>query len=399
MVFVDGIIIGKSNVSQAFAYGDFLDIPVQCFPNVLLPAKLRFVLNDFEIASPFAVTSNEEVMLILGLGDISVKNLSLDNSLLRGTIISGTNGLHAPNAYIKINGQIVRSVIIEPPRALDEGGSASRFAVQIRPGDFNESGLLIDLYLGGMDYPAASLTYARSSLNADARRLIEMEETVRQIQKSTFLQIEMLRDSLDQQLIRQQERIDTFIEYAMSLIVDKLAGESEGSDGMAFLEALLQLKSAAAPVPVHLQPSLSPASSKLSLNGSGFVFGWYDVELNEHGSFRWMSQTSLVRNPYPARPVRRIQLTISQVYGSNEPMLKAALDQQEFVASTEKRGNSFVVTLSPSAEQPVKGESLYLESFVTGCPAANEGTTDNRILSVSVADVTFFFETGTGLYA
>ncbi len=112
-----------------------------------------------------------------------------------------------------------------------------------------------------------------------------------------------------------------------------------------------------------------------------------------------MSQASLVRNPYPTRQVLRLQLTISQVYGTQEPMLRGALDQQDFVTSTERKGNHFIVILSPQSEHPVKGESLYLESFVTGCPAANEGTNDNRILSVAVIDITFFFEAGTGFNA
>jgi hypothetical protein len=281
---------------------------------------------------------------------------------------------------------------MEPARGRDEGGSSARFAVPIRPGDFVESGLSIDVFVMGVDYPIANFTYLRSDPAAETRRLIELDEKLRQMQKSTFLQIEMLRDSLEQRLAVQQERMDTFVEYAMSLIIDKLAAPLESLDPADFLDALRHLGTTNAAASVASPVSLPPSTASLSLDAPALAFGWYDVETNGDGDFRWMGQTGIIRNPYISRPLSRVELTVSQVYGASEPTLRATLDEQELAASVKKSGRVFMVNFAAPANRKLTGESVQLESFVTGCPAVDHGNTDERILSIAVTHIKLYYD-------
>jgi hypothetical protein len=397
IAYVEGITAGELTCSQAFAAGDFLDIPIRYFPHVSLPAKMRFVLGEVDIAEPLTIAGLEDVMTLLGHGHIHVGPLSLENSLLRGTIVNTSNSVNAASAFIKINGHVVRSAVVEPARGRDEGGSSARFAVPIRPGDFVESGLSIDLFVMGVDYPVAHFTYLRSDPDTQSRRLIEIDEKLRQMQKSTLLQIEMLRDSLEHRLTVQQERMDTFVEYAMSLIVDKLAGPLEALNPADFLDALRHLGTSNGSV--ALPVSMPPSTASLALDAPALSFGWYDVETNGDGDFRWMGQTGLIRNPYTSRPLSRLELTVSQVYGASEPMLRATLDDQELSASVKKNGKVYLVNFTAPADRKLTGESMHLESFVTGCPAVDHGNTDERILSIAVTHVKIYYEAITEVAA
>jgi hypothetical protein len=392
---VQGIEVGGRRVLGHFIPGDLLNVPIDYFPDINLPTEIRFAIDDAEIAAPFAINSSEDVMSILGTGDLRVENFRLDSGLMRGSIINSVNSLQVPNAYIRINGHIVRSAVVEPPRALEEGGSISVFAVPIRLSDFAETGLIVDLHVSGVEHPLANFTYTRSDPVADSRRLIEMDQKIRQLQKSTSLQIEILSDKFDQHLHVQQERIDAFIEYTISLVMSTMSDTSGVPDPAAFITALRQAgDSVRENNQVTTRPTAAAVASPaiLPLDSSLFAFGWFDHELHENGNFRWMGQTALIRNPYVSRPVSKVELTINQVYGAHEPMLQAALDDQGLVTILEQRDKLFIVSFAaPEASGAVLGHSLQVESFATGCPAADHGTNDERTLSVAVTGVRFCY--------
>lgn len=391
---VHGIAIGARQVASAFSPGDLLEIPAGYFPHVELPTRIRFVLGDDEIAEPLPVTSNDEVMSLVGPGEMSVENLFLEGGLLRGAILNKTNGRHVPEAHIRINGVVVRSVVMEPPRTRDEGGAISRFAVPIRAADFTETGLDIELHVTGIDHPVASYTYQRANPGDLSRQVIEIDEKVRQLRRATELQLQMLKDGFDQRAAAQQERIDTFIEYAMSLMLDNIASRS-AIDPAALVEALRSLRapSAAGPAAVHsANLPAAPVQAEIPLESPDFAFGWYDAEVNEHGRFRWMGQAALIRNPFPTHPVASVVLTVSQVYGAREPTLHASLDDFDLSIETQKENGVFRLRLAPAAGRPpVVGQALRIESFATGCPAVDHGTTDARILSIAIIRAQFFY--------
>ena len=391
--YVNGVALGDIRVEQTFYENEHFTVPIRYFPYVELPATLHFLLEDQEIAKPLAIQSGEEVMAMLGPGDFTVEDLRLEGGLLRGQIINATNGVFSPSAYVKLNGLVVRSAILEPPRLRNTGGTTAKLAVPIRPGDFVQDGLHIEVHLAGVDHPVASLSYRRETLAGEGERLLKLSERVRQLERSSVLQVELLKSAVEERLNIQQERLDAFIEYAMALILDNLAGPAGGRvDAAALTNSLKQLRAPDARVDVKSPPVAKPASIAVPLDSASFAVGWYDLETNASGYFRWMSQNGLIRNPDVSRPVTEVRVTISQVYGAPAPMIRAFLDDAELAASVRREGAVFVATLKPAPGAAPRGESLVLESFAVGCPATDEGTSDTRLLSISTSHVLFHYE-------
>jgi hypothetical protein len=392
VAIVNGVVLGEIKIERTFYTNEYFYLPIRYFPYIELPATVHFMLDAEEIARPLVINSAEDVMAMIGPGEITVEDLHLDGGLLRGNIINLTNGVFMPLAYVKLNGLIVRSAILEPARLRNVGGTSAKFAVPIRPTDFLNEGLLVEVHLAGVDHALASFSYRRDTLSGERERLIKLSEKLRQLEKSSVLHVELLKAAVDQRLNLQQERLDAFIEYAMALILDNIAGPGGRSDPAAFSSAVKQLRAIDNRVESRNSPVVKPASIAVPLDSSGFAVGWYDLESNDAGYFRWMSQNGLVRNPDVSRPIADVQITVSQVYASPAPTIRAFLDDQELSASTRREGGVFVLTLKPPPGAIARGESLMLESFAVGCPATDEGTSDNRLLSISAAHVLFRYD-------
>ncbi|MBB5372755.1 hypothetical protein [Acidocella aromatica] len=392
-VLVRGILLSSTQVAGKFEAGQHIDLPVNYFPNVQLPGQLRICFGDEEIAPPLAIKSPEDVMALVGQGEIKAENLSLEAGLLRGSLVLRGNAASIPHAYIRLNGVVIRSVVVEPPAARDTGGAACRFAVPIRPADFVESGLNIDLHVSGIDYPLANFSYTRNDPAADGQRLLKLEEEMRQLQRSASAQVEMLNANFQRRLTLQQERVDAFIEYATSIVLDHFANAFETkSDPMTFLRALTEARSQTVSGETAQIQSQAIHNAEARVDSNLFAFGWYDLERNDSGPFRWMGQTALVNNPYPNLPISRMDFLITHVYGAAEPLLRVTADDVEFNVTTSKFGGHYLVTFSaPQGAQEIYAQSIRVESFNSGCPATDEGTTDTRILSVAAEKVDFHY--------
>ncbi|MFC7608253.1 hypothetical protein [Teichococcus aestuarii] len=393
-VLARGIPISSLKVEQSFEPGQFLDLPVNSFPNVQLPVNLCICVGEEEIAAPLLIKSSEDVMALVGQGEIEARDLSLEAGLLRGTLHLNGNAVSVPNAFIRTNGVVIRSVVVEPPVGKDTGGAYCRFAVPIRPSDFVESGLSVDLHVSGIDHPLANFTYARVDPSAEASRLLKLEEELRQAQKKISIQTEMLSGSFQRRLALQQERVDAFIEYATSILLDNVANAFEQkSDPASFLLALSEARA----------NTLGPTAAKVAVkaideveidvDSENFAFGWYDVEQNDKGPFRWMSQTGLLNNPYPHLPLAKVDLVITRAYGAEEPLVRAVVDDVEFTAITTSRTDqAFNVSwVPPQNSSAVFGQSVRLESFHAGSPATSEGTNDTRILAIAATKAKFYY--------
>ncbi|MDR3717590.1 MAG: hypothetical protein P4K98_02235 [Bryobacteraceae bacterium] len=392
-VLVRGILVSSTPAKGRFEPGQHIDLPVNYFPNVQLPAQLRICVGDTEIAEPLAIKSSEDVMALAGQGEIKAENLSLEAGLLRGSLVLRGNAVSTPHAYIHLNGVVIRSVVVEPPVARDTGGAACRFAVPIRPADFVESGLDIDLHVSGINYPLANFSYTRGDPTAETQRLFKLEEEMRQLQKSAAAQVEMLSANFQRRLTLQQERVDAFIEYATSIVLDNCANAFETkSDPAAFLQALAEARSRTVGGEAAQVQFQAIHNAEAKVDSNLFAFGWYDVERDEHGPFRWMGQTALVNNPYPNLPVSQVDFLISHVYGAAEPLLRATADDVEFNVTTSKFGGHYLVSFSaPHGAQEIYAQSIRVESFHSGCPATDEGTTDTRTLAVAAQKADFHY--------
>ncbi len=392
-ILVWGIRLGSIQVKRKFDAGEHIDLPVSYFPNVQLPAQLRICVGDEEIAPPLVIKSSEDVMALVGQGEVEAENLSLEAGLLRGSLVLRGNAISIPHAYIRLNGVVIRSVVVEPPVPRDSGGAACRFAVSIRPTDFVESGLNIDLHVSGIDYPVANFSYTRGDPSADMQRLLRLEKEVCQLQRSASAQMEILSANFERRLALQQERVDTFIEYVTSLVLDNFANAFDmKSDPLAFLQALTEVRSQTASGQTAQIQSHTIHNAEAKADSNLFAFGWYGLERDDGGPFRWMGQTALVNNPYPNLPISRIDFLITHVYGLAEPMLRATADDVELNVVTAKFDGNYRVTFSlPQGVQEICSQWIRVESFHTGCPATDEGTMDTRILSVAVEKADFHY--------
>jgi hypothetical protein len=392
-ILARGILLSSTPAKGRFTPGQYIDLPVNYFPNVQLPAQLRICIGDTEIAAPLAIKSSEDVMALVGQGEIEAENLSLESGLLRGSLVLRGNAVSVPHAYIRLNGVVIRSVVVEPPIARDAGGAVCRFAVPIRPADFVESGLNIDLHVSGIDYPLTNFSYMRGDPTAEAQRLLKLEAEMHQLQKSAAAQVEMLSANFQRRLTLQQERVDAFVEYATSIVLDNFANAFETkSDPVAFLQALTEARSRTVGGEVAQVLAQTIHNAEIKVDSSLFAFGWYDLERDEHGPFRWMGQTALVNNPYPNLPISRVDFLITHVYGAAEPLLRATADDVEFNITTSKFGGHYLVSFSaPPGAQEICAQSIRVESFHSGCPATDEGTTDTRTLAVATQKAEFHY--------
>lgn len=397
-VLVRGILISSTPAANSFEAGQHIDLAVNYFPNVQLPAQLRVCVGAQEIALPMELKSADDVMMLAGYGDVEAENLSLEAGLLRGTLVLTGNAVTTPHGFVRINGVVIRSVVVEPPVARHTGGATCRFAVPIRPADFVESGLSVDVHVSGIDYPLANFTYARTDPSADAKRLLKLEEELRQVQKASLTQIEMLNANFQRRLMVQQERLDAFIEYAMSILLDGLAHSTgdagAGTHGGAeqFRHALSDLRQGAVggeAVELQAKPI---STAEVPISSICFAFGWFDVEVNEQGSFRWMGPTGFVNNPYPNLPIAKVEFLVSRVYGGGDPMLRASADDVEFPVTITADGAYFLVSCAaPAGNDGTCAQSIRLESFRSGSPANDQGTNDSRTLAVAAQKAEFFY--------
>jgi hypothetical protein len=387
-----------------FATGDLFEIPVRYLPQVELPATMQFVEREYGqvIAEPYVLSSVEPAMVLLGPGEFTVENLALDNGLLRGTLVNRVNGIAAPTLFARINRVVVRQVTVEQARPLDECGSARRFGVPVRIADLTDTGLSVELYVVGIDGPVSTFGYLRTDITAIERSLIETEERIRQMQQSATLHFASVSADFQRRLARQQERLDSFAEYASSLLFDNLLAGTRGSgslepDALADPAArsgfrrLLRVPDERTP-DSDIVPAQHLTWAEVALASDGFVFGWYDLENDKAETFRWMGPVGILLNPQPSRPVARVEVTIGQVYGAFEPALGGCLDGEDAMVDILSVQDGFLARFAlDKSKDPLLIRALRIESSVIGCPAQDYDGEDERMLSVAVTKVVFHY--------
>jgi hypothetical protein len=129
-----------------------------------------------------------------------------------------------------------------------------------------------------------------------------------------------------------------------------------------------------------------------------FSFGWYDLESDPRGSFRWMGQSGMVLNPAPTRALRGLSIALRHLFKTERPMLRVFLDTAEVDARIEAAGapNVFNILVEQPKDGPPIGafQTMRIESFIAGRPADEDNGTDQRLLSVAVSEVVFTYADG-----
>lgn len=402
--YVQGIRAGESHIQGSLRAGDIIEFPISYLPWVELPAEIRFVRrsDDAEVCAPFELRTIDEATMLVGMGELKVDNLTISQGIVRGVAFNRINGLLKPQLFARINGVIPRSVDMEEPRLMDEGGASFRFAVQLLPIDINDSGLSIELFAVGAQTPLASVVLGRPADSELDKRLIALDTRVQQIQDASGFHIKSLRTELKDQLADIQQRVDAFIEYASSFIFDRIAGEH--TPASAPIDAALQSQIDSLKSFIHAPPASANAkrsdaaipttATYVDLQSDLFTLGWYAVEVVDGNGFRWMSRTGIIFNPDPGRIISEVLIVIDKVYGATFPLLNcyfdalpAALDITEDPATSR-----FMARLRwRDGTPPLPVQTIRIESQVSASPAQAESANDQRILSIAIREVSFFY--------
>jgi hypothetical protein len=408
--YVRGIPIGSARVSGRLKPGEHVDIPIDYLPWVELPAEIRFADSSARLPIPggLKISSPEEALLLVGPGDIAISNVSVEQGMLRGSGSNLINGLSRPTMYARINGLVVRPIVTDPPRLLDDGGCSFQFAMQLLPTDLVDSGITIDIHVLGVDAPVSSVTFSRMLVTEQEKRLIELEGRLQETQQTAALQVASLKTDFDARLARIERRIETFIEYASSFMLDRVAAVTvpttpgaKAVDDVAIkakMDAFRSLVSTAStPEDSSVSTQAGDNYSNLPLHSSMFAFGWYDIERTEEAEFRWMSPRAIVFNPEPNRLVSEVILLVAGLYRTSAPSLKASFDARAARAKVEADGQGrFRIHLRPpKGERSVPLQALRLESLTSGNPHRDEGSADDREISMAIAGLAFVYSDRT----
>ncbi|AMJ61166.1 hypothetical protein [Bosea sp. PAMC 26642] len=408
--YLCGIRIGLSRIEGSFELGDVIEFPIDYLPWVELPADIRLVTtrDNIEIAGPYRLSTRDEAIALVGMGEVRVENLTIEQGMIRGVAVNRVNGLLHPQMFARINGLVPRTISVEPPRLLDDGGASFQFAAQLHPADLGENGLTAEIFLVGQDAALTSIAYRRADVDDLTKRIVEFETQLSQVTKSTAFKFKTLNSDVTARMDVLQQRIDAFIEYAASFMFDRVAAtEVPVQPGAAPLPPELRAKvdsfldtiRAGSPKAAELAAGeVAPKTVAVPLRSPSYSFGWYDVEEEGGVEFRWMAGEAMVFNPQPEREVVEVAVSLVGVYGAEKPLIRAAFDTKAVNVVAERgktRKAPWRLRLSAGASLPghpgLTCQALSLSSMLTSSPAHVEGNSDSRMLSIAVSEVVFTY--------
>lgn len=407
VAYLNGIKVGENYIAGIFHAGEVIEYPIRYLPHVELPGEIRFarMQDGVEVASPLTLRSPEDAIALVGLGDVQIESLSIEYGVVRGVAINRVNGLLRPELFAKINGVVPRAVVVDHHRLLDDGGASFQFSVRLEPQDLAENGLAIDVYAVGKDGPLSSIVYRRADPDDALKRLIQLESRLDQGQQATGYQIQALDNEMTARIGLLQDRIDSFIEYAASLLFDRVAaGGTAAVAGAPTLDVrkrkkidkFLELVKSGAKTRGGATPDGAAVADRrvVPLASSAFSQGWYEVEVDDGEAYRWMSSEAIVVNPAPDRKVTEVQIAVFGVYGAELPMLNCFFDgvPANVLRDRPAGGGPLILRAQPpKGKSPLICEMLRIESMLGASPATLGDSPDQRLLSIAVSQVAFVY--------
>lgn len=132
-------------------------------------------------------------------------------------------------------------------------------------------------------------------------------------------------------------------------------------------------------------------SRRLDVLSTRFSEGWYPPEYVGSNAFRWMGMSGIIINPETDRLLNSVTLDVQSVYGAAEPIIDCFIDGKPVNFTTEKQqnGKGWLITMKPEEASMVR--KVQVDAVVSGCPARDEGTTDERDLSLCVLEAVFTY--------
>lgn len=402
---VGGIRIGTydSAGQPAPKVGDRIDLPCGYYPNKGLPNEMRFSLNseDTDAAPAIALTSASQVLTLVGYDELSEGTLEVAEGRLRGTALNKSNAHRKfqPPLICRVNDQEMREVSLDAVTPHPGGGAWITFSAEIKPTDLFESGAHYEIMTLPGFGQVASKTYVPAPWSAtqDAR-LAAVENAMDQLSRRVTHEIGLLRDARSGMRAEQRRLLDSFAEYMLSVIFDRVASGSADAPGSAEEEAAIAAFRQLVAAEDGETPTTAPAAMvTLPLPAIAAARGWYSVEARKQGAaFLWMSRVGNFANPYPDTPVSMISIAVQSAVSPDVLPMSALLDgkpaEVEVIPDLDTR--PFRINLRPKdgASTPVHSVQLIAERALS--PKDVGTSEDARKLSVAISSVSIHYDAG-----
>jgi hypothetical protein len=395
--YVNGIPIGRSADCGLVESG--AEIAVNCgyFPNVGLPCQVRFAGGPgaVDAAPPVVLRTPAEVERLVGAGQLEEVRIAVRNGAIQGAGVNRVNGLGRPLLLGRVNGDLLREVKVETPRMREEGGASLAFTLAIEPPDLTESGAHYEILALPEMTVLASLSFPREDAGALAAAVARTDSLVTGMAKRLDLELARAAELADRRAGEQRALIDGVVEYLVALVYDRFADKSDPRAAALEDETLKGFRQAMDEVS-HGRTMLDRLDyGAVRPDTAYFADGWSWVEQDSKGfDFRWMGLGGTVFNPQPHRPVEQVTVSIGTTYRGVEPQISALFDADpadiELVASPS--GAPYTLKLLPRSggrARPV--QVLRLTSTTAGRPSEDGMSDDQRVLSIAVNGVTFYY--------
>jgi hypothetical protein len=392
--YVLGIKVASNRIEGEFEPGDIIEYPISYLPWVELPAEVRFVSERTgqEIAEPFHIRTHDEAIALVGIGEAVIQTVAIDQGMIRGVVVNRVNGLLRPQMFARINGLVPRTIAVEQPRLLDDGGASFQFSAQLLPADLGENGLTAEIFLLGQDRPLTSIAFRRADVDDLTKRIVEFDARLAQLSQSTEFRFKTSGQEMQVAINVMQQRIDAFIEYAASFMFDRIAASSIPTvPGEVPLSPELNAKVVSFLGAVNGSAQSTnemQASVNVPLASHGFSFGWSEVEDEGGLALRRMQDNAVVFNPYPDRLVAEIRMMLWTLEGAAQPSLRAAFDAMPAAFNIERgkrKGDRWLARITPTeGEPPMQCTALSLLNMMPASGSRTDG-------KVAVADLTFIY--------
>lgn len=397
--YVLGIKVGSSRIEGEFEPGDIIEYPISYLPWVELPAEVRFVSERTgqEIAEPYQLRTHDEAIALVGIGEAVIQSVAIDQGMIRGVVVNRVNGLLRPQMFARINGLVPRTITVEQPRLLDDGGASFQFSAQLLPADLGENGLTAEIFLLGQDRPLTSVAFRRADVDDLTKRIVEFDARLAQLSQSMEFRFKTSGHEMQAAINVMQQRIDAFIEYAASFMFDRIAATAvPTSPGEVPLSPELSAKVASFLGAVHGGAHSAgelQASVNVPLASHGFSFGWSEIEEEGDLTLRRMHDNAVVFNPYPDRLVTEIRMMLWTPEGGTQPSLRAAFDSVPVTFNIERgkrKGDRWLARIRPAdGEPPMQCTALSLLNMMPAIGSRADGRRFEG--TVAISDLTFIY--------
>jgi hypothetical protein len=407
-LFVEGTPIGKTLVSGHFLPDQTIDIPIDRFPFVNLPATIRFkaVQGTFDHRAEISIETIDQVFVAVGKGQVVLDGYVVEPGSIVINISNTTNGFWAPNVFVRFDTGVTRAANVEAIRRREEGGCQARLRVPLRAEDFNQAGLSLEILCMDRDGAVGQIEYRSVDPQSQVGQIARVAADLRSLYAVQALRIAAMESDFKRSLAAMEARLETFCEYILSLTYDRLAAAGGrdtkppdaadvadfGSEAKRFLS---EIKKESADLQTDADARHFTRRLTLLPNSETYFDGWNHLEIaNDGRQFRWMQRAGKINLPCSRDALYCVVVKVGKIFSSKPPTLSAKIDRIPANVQYFALASWLELKITPFRDSDKTTGSdqciLTLECDVWGSPFEKGLGSDRRELSVLVWSVEVF---------